>query len=160
MTPIKFQTYLSWFVVGGILGSSSGQFLVSVGEAFPVSPVSMLITLPVCAVAGYLATVPIVRYRKKAEKFAEGKITTRPERVNPFYAFRVLVLARAVAIAGTGFLGWHLGQLLWLVSFSVPASALVTPTLIGAAGGLTMVISGLLSEQNCKAPKDPEDGAK
>ena len=158
--PIRFQTYLAWLVTGLILGSSAAQFFVSIGQPFPQSPGSLLLTLPLCALGGYLATLPIVRYRKKLEKFTSGATKQRPERVNPFYAFRVLVLARAIAIAGTGFLGWHLGQLLWLLAFSVAASALVLPTVFGALGALAMLIGGLLGEQNCKSPKDPEDGAQ
>ena len=158
--PIKFQTYLAWLVVGVILGSSASQFFVSVGEAFPVSPTSLLLTLPICAVGGYLAPLPVVRYRKTLEKFSSGELKQRPERVNPFYAFRALVLNRAIALAGTGLLGWHLGQLLWLISFTLAAPASVLPTGFGALGGAAMLLAGLLGEQNCKAPKDPEDGAK
>lgn len=158
--PIKFQTYLAWLAVGAILGSSAAQFFVSIGEAFPVSPASLLLTLPICAIAGYLATLPIVRYRKKLEKFVGGELKQRPERVNPFYAFRVLILTRAIAIAGTGFFGWHLGQLFWLLAFTSAAPALSLPTGLGVLGSAAMVIAGLVGEQNCKAPKDPEDGAK
>ncbi|MEY4714345.1 MAG: hypothetical protein RIQ37_675 [Actinomycetota bacterium] len=156
---IKFHTYFAWFVLGIILGTSTSQLLVSTGEAFPLSPVSLSITLFVCAVLGYSFTIPILRYRKKIDRFAKGEIKDRPARVNPFIAFRILVFARSVAIAGAGFLGWHLGQLIWLFAFSVAASGLVLQTIFGAIGGAAMLVAGLLGEQNCKTPEDPKDGA-
>ncbi|MFM1784703.1 MAG: hypothetical protein RLZZ579_980 [Actinomycetota bacterium] len=157
---IRFQTYFTWLVLGIILGTSASQLLVSTGEAFPLSPVSLSITLLACAVVGYLFTIPILRYRRKLQRFANGEIKERPERVNPFLAFRILVLARSVAIAGAGFLGWHLGQLIWLFAFSVAASGLVLQTIFGALGSATMLVAGLLGEQNCKTPEDPKDGVR
>lgn len=156
---IRFQTYFTWFILGIVLGTSTSQFMVSTGEAFPVSPVSLSITLLACAAVGYSFTIPILRYRKKLDRFAKGEIKDRPERVNPFRAFRILVLARSVAIAGAGFLGWHSGQLIWLFAFSVVASGLLLQTVFGALGGTAMLVAGLLGEQNCKTPEDPKDGA-
>jgi hypothetical protein len=100
----------------------------------------------------YLLTLPISGYRAKVEKL----VSPAPKRPNPFYAFRLLVLARAVMLTGAGFLGWHLGQLVWLVSFSVAPIGLVAPTLFGLGGSGLMLLGGILAELNCRLPKDPD----
>ncbi len=151
-------TFLLMFLaVGLVAGLSTSQLATSFGYSFLVSPGSMLIVLPVISVAIYLASLPIFRYRKKAEKYDSGP---RPNRPNPFYAFRVLLVARAVALTGSLFAGWHLGQLLWLISFSVAPTALVLPTVLGLLGSASMLGGGLLGEYNCRAPRDPGEGTE
>lgn len=155
----KWQTILLWLLAGIVLGASFVQLMVSSGSPFPVSPDSLIITLPVTAIASYLATLPVLNYRRKLERFQKGEIKNRPRRVNPFYAFRVLILSRALAIAGSGFIGWHLGELIWLAAFSVPTSGLLLPTVLALIGGILMLLAGVFGESNCKAPKDSDPGA-
>lgn len=151
-------TFLLMFLaVGLVAGLSTSQLATSFGYSFLVSPGSMLIVLPVISVAIYLPSLPIFRYRKKAEKYDSGP---RPNRPNPFYAFRVLLVARAVALTGSLFAGWHLGQLLWLISFSVAPTPLVLPTVLGLLGSASMLGGGLLGEYNCRAPRDPGEGTE
>ncbi len=154
LPPSQLLIFLS---IGLVAGLTSSQLSSSLGYSFLVSPNSMLIVLPVIAAAIYIASYPIFRYRKKAEKHDAGP---RPNRPNPFYAFRVLLAARAVALTGALFTGWHLGQLLWLISFSVAPAALVIPTALGLLGGGSMLGGGLLAEFNCRAPRDPGEGTE
>ena len=154
LPPSQLLTFLA---VGLVAGLSSSQLATSFGYSFFVSPTSMLIVLPVIAIGIYLASYPIYRYRKKTEKYESGP---RPNRPNPFFAFRVLLVARAVALTGSLFAGWHLGQLLWLISFSVAPAGLVLPTVLGLLGGVSMLGGGLLGEFNCRAPRDPGEGTE
>ncbi len=154
LPPTQLLTFL---IVGLVAGLSSSQLATSFGFSFLVSPTSMLIVLPVIALAIYLASYPIFRYRKKAEKYESGPRPTRP---NPFFAFRVLLVSRAVALTGSLFAGWHLGQLLWLISFSVAPAGLVLPTVLGLLGSASMLGGGLLGEYNCRAPRDPGEGTE
>jgi hypothetical protein len=157
MKTLPPSQLLVFLAIGLVAGLSSSQLASSLGYSFLVSPNSMLIVLPVIAVAVYIASYPIFRYRKKAEKYETGP---RPNRPNPFYAFRVLLVSRAVALTGSLFAGWHLGQLLWLISFSVAPAALVLPTALGLLGGGSMLGGGLLAEFNCRAPRDPGEGTE
>ena len=100
----------------------------------------------------YGATFPIFRYRNQLEK-AQHQMVKRPD---PLLSFRLLVLARAVMITGLGFLGWHIGQLVWLWLFSIAPSGLVQPTLVGVAASLLLYLGGLGAEYNCRLPKDPD----
>jgi hypothetical protein len=154
LPPTQLMMFLA---VGLVAGLSSSQLATSFGYSFLVSPASLLIALPVIAIGIYLASYPIYRYRKKAEKYESGPRPTRP---NPFFAFRVLLVARAVALTGSLFAGYHLGQLLWLISFSVAPGGLVLPTVLGLLGSASMLGGGLLGEYNCRAPRDPGEGTE
>jgi hypothetical protein len=154
LPPTQLMMFLA---VGLVAGLSSSQLATSFGYSFLVSPASLLIVLPVIAIGIYLASYPIYRYRKKAEKYESGPRPTRP---NPFFAFRVLLVARAVALTGSLFAGWHAGQFLWLISFSVAPAGLVLPTVLGLLGSASMLSGGLLGEYNCRAPRDPGEGTE
>jgi hypothetical protein len=151
------QNLLAFLAAGAVFGLSLSQLATGFGYAFPVSPWSMVLMLPLIGAATYLASWPIYRYRKRLEQHPEGP---RPARPNPFYAFRVLIVSRAVALTGALFAGWHLGSLIWLLSFSVAPTALVLPMLFGLIGSVAMLGGGILGEFNCRAPKDPGEGAE
>lgn len=157
MRSLQPTQLLSFLGVGLVLGLAAAQLLAGLGMAYPLSPWSLIITLPIIGIGVYIASVPIARYRKKMERYAEGP---RPERPNPFYAFRLLLISRATALTGALFVGWHFGGLIWLLSFSVAPGALTSPTALGLAGSLAMLAGGLIAEQNCKAPKDPGEEAQ
>jgi hypothetical protein len=153
---LKILTILAWGVIGVALGVSASELSEALGFSYPVSPDTLLVTLPFIGVAIYFLSLPIFRYRKALEKTGPNLV----ERPNPFYAVRVLVLARAIILTAAGFLGWHLGGLIWLFSFSNAPSQLVTPTLIGLIGSLLMLLAGSLSEFNCRAPKNKDEEVK
>jgi len=148
---------VAFFGMGFVAGLSSSQLASGFGQSFLVSPLTLLIVLPLIGIANFIASFPIYRYRRKSEKRVEG---ARPNRPNPFYAYRVLVVSRAVALTGALFSGWHLGQLVWLLSFSVAPAGLVNTTLLGVVGSLSMLGGGLISEANCRAPRDPGEGTE
>ena len=151
MKVIGWPNLFGFFAIGLVLSVSSIQLLAGNGMAFPLSPNSLLVTLPLTGIAVYLASWPIYRYRKAVEGFSQGP---RPARPNPFYAFRVMVLARATGLAGSLFLGWHVGAGVWLLAFSVAPGALLGPTAFGMLGAGVMLAGGLLGQLNCRAPKN------
>ena len=151
MKVIGWPNLFGFFAIGLVLSVSSIQLLAGNGMAFPLSPNSLLVTLPLTGIAVYLASWPIYRYRKAVEGFSQGP---RPARPNPFYAFRVMVLARATGLAGSLFLGWHVGAGVWLLAFSVAPGALLGPTIFGLLGAGVMLAGGLLGQLNCRAPKN------
>lgn len=151
MKLIGWPNLFGFFAIGLVLSVSSIQLLAGNGMAFPLSPNSLLITLPLTGIVVYLASWPIYRYRKAVEEFSQGP---RPARPNPFYAVRVMVLARATALAGSLFLGWHVGAGVWLLAFSVAPGALLGPTSFGILGAGVMLAGGLLGQLNCRAPKN------
>ncbi len=149
---LKPSVVVYWFLAGLVLGITVSQFASATGSAFMVSNASLSITLGSIGIGIYILTWPILRYRLKIEK----QVKPQPKRPNPFYAFRLLVLSRAITLTGAGFIGWHLGQLVWLFSFSVAPQGLVAPTLLGLGGSALMLLGGLAAEYNCRLPKDPD----
>jgi hypothetical protein len=140
MKPLQPAGLASFLAAGAVLGLTAAQLATGLGYSFPLSPWSMILMLPLIGVAIYLATLPIYRYRKSLEKWESGP---RPSRPNPFFAFRALVISRAIALTAALFAGWYLGGLIWLVSFSIAPSGLTTPTVFGAVGSLVMLGGGL-----------------
>ena len=136
-------------VVGLVLGLIAAQLSAGFGYAFPTSPTSLPISLLVLAIANYLFSFPIYRNRKQLGRYKEG---IRPERPNPFYAVRVLILARASVLAGALFAGWHVGVIIWLVSFSVAPENLMLTSSFGLVAAVALTIGGLVSQWNCKTP--------
>jgi hypothetical protein len=138
-------------VAGLVLGLVVAQLSAGFGYVFPASPSSLPISLLLLllGLANYLFSFPIYRYRKQLGLYKEG---VRPERPNPFYAVRVLILARASVLAGALFAGWHAGLLIWLVSFSVAPENLILSSSFGLVGAVALTIGGLVSKRNCKTP--------
>jgi hypothetical protein len=138
-----------FFMVGLIIGLSAAQLTAGFGFPFPASPDTLIITLVVLGFANYFASYPIYRYRKQALSQNDGP---RPARPNPFYAVRVLIMARASTLTGGLFAGWHLGLLLWLVLFSVAPEALVMNSSSGFLASLFLILGALIAQRNCKSP--------
>lgn len=136
-------------LVGLVLGLVLSQLSAGFGYVFPASPTTLPISLLVLALANYLFSFPIYRYRKQLASYKEG---VRPERPNPFYAVRVLILARASVLAGALFAGWHAGLIIWLLSFSVAPENLMLTSSFGLVGAVALIIGGLVSQWNCKTP--------
>jgi hypothetical protein len=149
---LSLRLLAGFLLVGGAFGALGSEFLVSTGYSFPVSDGSLTATLVGIGLGIYLATLPILIYRIKTESKNSGTV----KRPDPLLSFRLLVLARAVILTATGFLGWHLGQVLWLLTVSVGPAGLVSQTVLGILSSVAMLVGGVLAEYNCRLPKDPD----
>ncbi|HEY7854272.1 MAG TPA: DUF3180 domain-containing protein [Aquiluna sp.] len=153
MKPISYRVFFGTALISVLLSINIVQLFAGFGQSYPQSPITLIVTMPVIGIAVVLATLPIRRYRNAVENYSSGP---RPERPDPFYALRALVLSRATALAGTIFVGWHLGALIWLVVFSVAPIGPVTLTSIALLGSIAMLAGGLIGQSNCKAPRDSD----
>jgi len=149
---LKLGGLIGVLAIAFVLGLSAPQLAAGLSMQVPSSPNSLVLTLPLIGVAIFIVTLPIRRYRKAIETVADKKLP----RPNPFQSYRLMILASAVLIAGLGFLGWHLGLLIWVYGFSVAAAAVVQQATFGAVGSFVMALGGYLAQNNCKTPKDPE----
>lgn len=78
-------------------------------------------------------------------------------RVDPLYAFRLLVLAKASSLVGALVSGGYVGfALRFLPQVGVNAAERdrVVTGLVAAGGALVLVVAALLLERACKRPKD------
>lgn len=150
MKPTKLNFLFALALAASIAGYFLAAFLVARGFQVPVSPTNLLITLGAIGVVLLALSIPIWRYRK-----ALGETTgQRPKRVDPFYAVRVLLLAKASSIAGALFAGWHLGVVGYQVLGPVVVPILALQNGLGFFASFALVTSAYVTEQLCRLPND------
>ncbi len=153
MKPTKILTLVINAASVALLAYLGVRIGVGAGLAIPISETNLLVTLPVIAVVNVGLAVPILRYKKAAERFVAGTLKARPKRLNPFYAVRVVLISKSASIAGAWFFGWHLGIFGNQVSSQVVAET-VANTVVGLVGSLMMVVAGVIGEKACRLPED------
>ncbi len=156
MKPTKFQTLIAWAVISTTAGYLVPKLIVANGGQVPIATLSLIITLPLIAILLVLFALPMIRAYRSAGKTklaAAAKSAKTRTLINPFYAVRVVLLAKAIAIAGAIFFGWQLG-LVWL-QFSAPViTAAIWYNLAALIGALLMLIAGWIIERVCRIRDD------
>lgn len=147
-------------LVSAVGAYSVVKVAVSSGAQIPVSQWSMVLTLIAIAVVVVILAIPLIRYRRALVATASGKAGIQIKRVDPFYAYRLLLLAKATAVAGTLFLGWHFGVLLFQFASPVIAGSLLPRSISGCIASAALAVAGLIVERICKLPdSDPESSS-
>jgi len=110
------------------------------------------------AVALVLIGVIIVVMALPVRRVARGDRTAR---VDPFYATRVVMLAKASSLGGALLAGGGLGIVGYLLSRSVlPAVGSVTMAVGTAVGALLLLVAGLVAEHMCTIPPDDDESKR
>ena len=144
MKHTKPSTLIIFAVIGIVGGWFLDAALAAMGEPVIVPPYSLSVVLVILAVLVIIAAVPVRRAVKDGT------------RVDPFYAMRVVVLAKASALTASLLAGGGIGILIYLLSRPVvpgPGSALMSVAAIG--GAIALLVGGLVAERMCTVP--PED---
>lgn len=157
MKPTKFLTLLmptivSWSVVYVLV-----KLMLQNGAGIPVATPTVMVTLASIAVIEALIAIPIFKYRSELQKFV--KTGVRPKRIDPFYAMRVLVLAKATAIAGALFLGATLSLVFTQLSQPVVADS-IWRNLVALVESALLIATSLIIERACKLPDDGDSASK
>lgn len=136
-------------VVGGVvLGYLGDLLVVSTGGNALVPPLSLPITLVGVAAVVLLLAWPVRRAVTGASK----------QRIDPFRAMRIAVLAKASSLAGALVLGLGVGIALFLVTRAVvPSAGTVWLALASAIGAALLLAAGLVAEWFCTLPPDDPD---
>lgn len=135
-------------VAGLVVGFLVDQVLTAMGQ--PTFTPSLM--LPVLLVLLGAITVAL------AVPIRRATMGSGQRRVDPFRAVRIAMLARASSIVGAFVAGVGLGLMLFLVSRPVsPSLGSVSAVLAAAAGGVILVIAGLVAEHLCTIRKDDDD---
>lgn len=150
MKPTKLSVLFLFLLLASPAAFFLASVLVSRGFQVPVSPNNLSITLAAIATVLMALSIPIWRYRNAIK----DRLAKRPKRVDPFYAVRVLLLAKASSIAGTLFASWHLGVIIFQLSGPVVVQSLVIQNGLGFLSSVTLVIASLVTEQICRLPQD------
>lgn len=147
MKQLKISTLFGWLVPSLTVGFLAAEFSVQNGAAIPAAGLDTILTQPLVGLIVVLMAIPIFKYRR-----AMIERRSAP-RVNPFYAVRVVLLAKAIAIAGSIFTGWHAG-LAWAQFSSPVISDAIWQNLWATLGGIVMAACGVVVERNCRVPED------
>ena len=153
MKPTKIFTLVGWMVPSITAGFLIPRILVVNGGKVPVTSLSLLLTLPIIGILLLLAAIPMIRYRRALAAQLKTPTSTRPKRVNPFYAVRLVLMAKAIAISGSIFSGWHLG-LIWMQLTSPVVAGSIAQNGLALIGSLVMLVAGIIVERICRLPED------
>ena len=161
MRPTR-NTTLALHALAATVGSALfARYLVGSGSPLPVSPLNLILAL--VAIAGILAALalPIWRYQRALRERVSARVAgstparPAPKRPEPFYAVRVLMAAKASALAAAWFFGWHAGVLIIQLMQSVVTDSLWRQVL-GLGGSLLLAVVAKLVERACRLPDDDE----
>lgn len=149
MTRTAPWTLVAIGVGGLVVGWLVELLLVATGRAVLVPPYPLAIALVVLAVAVVAVAVPVRRV-------ARGESGAR---VDPFYATRVLVLAKTSALAAAGLVGLFGGALVFITTRPVVVDDLVWRTVAALAASAALLVAGIVAEGMCRIPPRDEDEA-
>ena len=163
MKPTKILTLLGWVIPAATAGYLYSKVATSNGGQVPVTPLNLILTLVAISVilAGF--AVPMLRYRRALAEQLKNSAAPRPKRLNPFYAVRLVLLAKATAIAGSLFSGWQLGVIWMQISAPVTADS-IWQNGFALLASIAMVGVGLIVERICRIkdegsePEPPKPG--
>jgi hypothetical protein len=154
MKPTKARHVFVVVLAISVTSFLAVRLIVSNGMAIPASPTNLLVTLAAIAVILLGLSVPIWRYKASLTQYSKGP---RPKRVDPFYAVRVLLLAKASALTGSGFIGWHLGAMIAQLSLPVSFTAALLQNSLGLVASMVLTVAAIVSEQICRLPDEPKN---
>lgn len=147
MIRTKASTVIALVLSGGAVGWAVEVVLVSIGESMFLPPASLAVVL--ILIAGILIYLALPMFR-----VVRGT-AVRP--VDPFYATRVVVLAKSSSLGGALFTGVAISILVFVLSRTVlPGVDAVLLALAMVAGSLALVVAGLVAEKMCTLP--PPEG--
>jgi hypothetical protein len=152
MKPTKLSLLLLISIPTTLAAFFVASFMVGRGLQVPVSPTNLLITLAAIAAVLLALSIPIWRYRNALKQSS----AQRPKRVDPFYAVRVLLLAKASSLAGVLFASWHLGVVIFQLSGAVVIQGLVLQNVFGFVASVMLIVAALITEQICRLPQDQD----
>ena len=161
MKPTKPIQLIIAALVSAVGAFLFALFRINQSLDVPVSKINILVTLPVIGLTLVALAIPVIRYRLQLRKLRSATgaspanaLAQRPKRVDPFYAVRLLTLAKACSIAASLFLGWHIGVIIVQLSRPVVATEGVWQNGFGLAGSIVLLACALIVEFVCRIPND------
>ena len=156
MKPTKVLTLLGWVIPAATAGYLYSRFVVASGGQVPVAPLNLILTFLAIATILAIFAAPMFRYRRELEAQRKNSSAPRPKRLNPFYAVRLVMLAKATAIGGALFAGWQLGVIWFQISSPVTPGS-VWQNFAALVATIIMVVTALVIERICRITEDAGD---
>lgn len=147
------------FVAGAAVLFGSEFMLVRLGEPQFIPPITLGVALGFIGVILPVLAWPI----RQSTRLHQDTATSHP--VNPFYATRVLLLAKAGSLTGAILAGAAGGVLFFLLTRPVIVPTPVVLGVVSLIGGAVLTAGSLLAERWCQIPPaqsagDIEGGVK
>ncbi|QNO37645.1 DUF3180 family protein [Protaetiibacter sp. SSC-01] len=139
----------------GVVAIALQLGLGAVGLSKIVPQVTLAVTLVLIAVVVVVIALPVRRATRAARDRA-ADAPPRP-RVDPFYATRVVLIAKASAVTGSLLGGAAAGLVGELLIRPVSAASSVWAGVAMLVGSVLLLVAGLLAEGWCVLPPDDED---
>lgn len=156
MKPTKVLSLLGWVIPAATAGYLYSRFVVASGGQVPVAPINLILTFVAISAILAIFAAPMFRYRRELAEQRKNASAPRPKRLNPFYAVRLVVLAKATAIAGALFAGWQLGVIWFQISSPVTPGS-VWQNVAALVATIVMVVIALVIERICRITEDASD---
>jgi len=134
-------------VVGGVAMFLLQTFLVSTGSARYEPAFSLAAALVVIAVLVVVLAIPV-------RQSARGR---SPRKVDPFYATRIVLLAKACSLSGALLAGGFVGAVAFLWTRSLTGVGSLVMALAALVGAVLLLAAGLVAEHLCTVPPDDDD---
>lgn len=131
--------------VGMVAGWLAELMLVGSGRPSLVPPITLGVALGLIGVLVVLAALPVYRVVRRVAG----------ARVDPFYATRIVLLAKASSLTGAILSGVALAVLVFLLTRSVVAASSIGMAVVTVVGAAMLLVGGLVAEKMCTLP--PED---
>jgi hypothetical protein len=141
-------TLVGLAAVALVVGFVVDAALVATGRASIVPPV--VLGLVLLAIGGIVVTMAV-----PVRRVARGSST---ERIDPYYATRVLLLAKASSLSGALFGGGAGGVLLFVLTRGAGvALGSLLPAIVAVVGGIGLLVGGIVAEHMCTVPPGDDD---
>jgi hypothetical protein len=149
-------TLLGVVAIDGFVALMASDLYVRSGRTVFIAPASLVFTLPSIAILLAAFAWPMVRYRRDLASALKATEPKPVKRVDPFYAVRVLGLAKASAFTSSAIMGWQIGVLIYLLSRPAQVSGAIARTIEAGIGALVLLVVALIVERFCRLPNEAQ----
>lgn len=147
MRPTNPATLVALAISGGALMYAGEVVLIRMGQPTLIPPATLAVALALLGVIIPALAWPIRQFTRA---------TKRVSPIDPFYATRVLLVAKAGSVTAAGFLGVALGAVLFLLGRTVIVWSQVVEVSVTVAGSILLVVGALVAERWCVLPPSDE----
>lgn len=148
MTRSRPSILILLAILGGGIAWLIETALVTNSMPMIIPPVTLAVALGLIGLIVIGIAVPVYRVVTRTAKSP----------IDPFYATRVVLLAKASSITGALLGGAALAVVFFVLSRPVMAGVgSISLSVVSAAGALILLIGGLVAEKMCTLPPEDED---
>jgi hypothetical protein len=154
--PISVIGVISWALLAALAGFGYSNWAIANGFHIPVSGITLSVSVAVVAIILLVLVFPIWKYKRNLKKIIDAKdrSVNKILPVDPFYAVKVLLLARAASVTASLFIGWHAGVIVKQFLSPVIATEAIGPNLSAAIASLLLLAITFIVVEICKLPDD------